>query len=101
MANGKTRRVSFAYEKGDIDNWLLKILDSRGRTAHAYPNDIIFPQDRGGKSIYEKNVVVPESLKSGEYKLNICGWLKDNTKLCQESAVFHIEGEQLKGKILK
>lgn len=98
MANDKTRRVAFAYEKGDVDNWHLEILYSRGGTAYEYPDDIIFPQNRGGKSIYEKNVVVPQSLKSGEYKLKICGWLKDNRKLCQETAAFHIEGEQLESK---
>ncbi|KAJ7331682.1 hypothetical protein OS493_019276 [Desmophyllum pertusum] len=80
VANGKTRRVAFAYDKEEVDNWLLEILDNQGSTVHAFPNDIIFPQHRGGKTIYKKNVVVPEILKSGEYKLRICGRPKDNRK---------------------
>lgn len=98
MANGKARRVAFAYDQGDIDTWFLEILDKEGRAVYTYPDDIIISQIRGGKSIYEKNIVVPESLKSGEYRLRICGWLKDNRKLCQNTAAFHIEGEQLKSK---
>ena len=98
MANGKTRRVAFAYDEGEIDKWFFEIFDNKGKTVHAYPDDIILPQIRGGKSVYEKNLVVPESLKTGEYQLRICGWLKDNNKVCQKTAAFHIEGDQMKSK---
>lgn len=98
MANGKTRRVAFAYDEGEIDKWLLEILDNQSKAVYSYPDDIIIPQIRGGKSVYEKNLVVPESLKSGEYRLRICGWMKDNKKVCQKTAAFHIEGDQMKSK---
>ena len=100
MANGKTRRVAFAYDEGEIDKWLFEILDNKIKAVYAYPDDIIIPQIRGGKSVYEKNLVVPESLKSGEYRLRICGWLKDNKKVCQNTAAFHIEGDQMKSKLV-
>ena len=90
--------MAFAYDEGEIDKWLLEIVDDKGKAVYSYPDDIIIPQIRGGKSVYEKNLVVPESLKSGEYHLRICGWLKDNKKVCQKTAVFHIEGDQMKSK---
>lgn len=96
VANGKTRRVAFAYDEAEIDKWLFEILENKGKAVYAYPDDIIIPQIRGGKSVYEKNLVVPETLKSGQYRLKICGWLKDNKKLCQKTAAFHIEGDQIK-----
>ena len=98
VANGKTRRVAFAYDEAEIDKWLFEILENKGKAVYAYPDDIIIPQIRGGKSVYEKNLVVPETLKSGQYRLKICGWLKDNKKLCQKTAAFHIEGDQIKSK---
>jgi len=98
VANGKTRRVAFAYDEGEIDKWLLEILDNQSKAVYSYPDDIIIPQIRGGKSVYEKNLVVPESLKSGEYRLRICGWMKDNKKVCQKTVAFHIEGDQMKSK---
>jgi len=100
VANGKTRRVAFAYDEGEIDKWLFEILDNKGKAVYPYPDDIIIPQIRGGKSVYEKNLVVPESLKSGKYRLTICGWLKDNKKVCQKTAAFHIEGDQVKSKLV-
>ena len=69
VANGKTRRVAFAYDEGEIDKWLFEILDKKGKAVYAYPEDIIIPLVRGGKSVYEKNLVVPESLKSDKYQL--------------------------------
>ena len=90
--------MAFTYDKKEVDNWIVEIIDNRGRTAHAYPNDILFPLKLGGKSVYEKQVIVPETLKSGQYKLKICGLLKDSRKLCQETEAFHIEGEQVKSK---
>lgn len=98
VANGKTRRVAFAYDEAEIDKWLFEILENKGKAVYAYPDDIIIPQIRGGKSVYEKNLVVPETLKSGQYQLKICGWLKDNKRLCQKTAAFHIEGDQIKSK---
>lgn len=100
VANGKTRRVAFAYDEAEIDKWLFEILENKGKAVYAYPDDIIIPQIRGGKSVYEKNLVVPETLKSGQYRLKICGWLKDNKKLCQKTAAFHIEGDQIKSKLV-
>lgn len=100
VANGKTRRIAFAYDEAEIDKWLFEILENKGKAVYAYPDDIIIPQIRGGKSVYEKNLVVPETLKSGQYQLKICGWLKDNKKLCQKTAAFHIEGDQIKSKLV-
>ncbi|XP_022784782.1 bifunctional arginine demethylase and lysyl-hydroxylase JMJD6-like [Stylophora pistillata] len=95
VANGKARRVVIASDQGEIDTWSMEVTDSKGHTAHAYPSDIIFPQKTGGKSVYEKHVLVPETLKSGEYKLKICGSLKGGRKLCQKSDTFYIEGDQV------
>lgn len=95
VANGKARRVTFAYDQGEVDNWNVELTDGRDHTAHAYSTDIIFPQKIGGKLVYVKQVHVPETLKSGEYKVKICGLLKDGRKLCQKSDAFHIEGDQM------
>ena len=94
MANGKARRVSFAYSEEEADKWILEILDNRGKIVQSYPPDILFPEKRGGKMIYEKHVIVPETLRGGEYKLRICAWLKDKQKLCKKTDAFHIEGDQ-------
>lgn len=98
VANGKARRVTFAYDQGEVDNWNVELTDGRDHTAHAYSTDIIFPQKIGGKLVYVKQVHVPETLKSGEYKVKICGLLKDGRKLCQKSDAFHIEGDQMECK---
>ena len=76
----------------------MELTDGRDHTAHAYSTDIIFPQKIGGKLVYVKQVHVPETLKSGEYKVKICGLLKDGRKLCQKSDAFHIEGDQMECK---
>ena len=76
----------------------MELTDGREHTAHAYSTDIIFPQKIGGKLVYVKQVHVPETLKSGEYKVKICGLLKDGRKLCQKSDAFHIEGDQMECK---
>lgn len=99
VANGKARRVTFAYNEEEADKWLLELLDNRGEIVHSYPADILFPEKRGGKMIYKKHVIVPETLTGGEHKLRICGWLKDKNKICQESNVFHIEGDQIPSEL--
>lgn len=98
VANGKARRVVIASDQGEIDTWSMEVTDSKGHTAHAYPSDIIFPQKTGEKSVYVKHVLVPETLKSGEYRLKICGSLKGGRKLCQKSDTFYIEGDQVECK---
>jgi len=74
----------------------MEILDHTGDTVHSYSADILFPEKRGGKMIYEKHVIVPVALKGGQHKLRICGWLKDKKKICKETDAFQIEGDQLK-----
>lgn len=66
----------------------MELTDGRDHTAHTYSTDIIFPQKIGEKLVYVKQVHVPETLKSGEYKVKICGLLKDGRKLCQKSDAF-------------
>lgn len=96
VANGKARQVTFAYDGEEADKWLMEILDHTGDTVHSYSADILFPEKRGGKMIYEKHVIVPVALKGGQHKLRICGWLKDKKKICKETDAFQIEGDQLK-----
>lgn len=97
MANGKARRVRFAYDDAEAEEWFLEILDNKGKSIHSYPADILFPEKRGEKMIYEKHIIVPEWLKGGEHKLRICGlMMKERNKVCSESNAFHIEGDQTK-----
>ena len=100
MANGKARRVAFVYDDEEADKWLLEILDNEGKIVHSYPSDILFPEKRGERMIYEKSVIVSETLKGGEHKLRICGLLKDKNKICKETDAFHIEGDQMKSELL-
>lgn len=97
VANGKARRVRFAYDDAEAEEWFLEILDNKGKSLHSYPADILFPEKRGEKMIYEKHIIVPEWLKGGEHKLRICGlMMKERNKVCSESNAFHIEGDQTK-----
>ena len=100
MANGKARGVAFVYDDEEADKWFIEILDNEGKIVHSYPSDILFPEKRGERMIYEKYVIVPETLKGGEHKLRICGLLKDKNKICKETDAFHIEGDQMKSELL-
>ena len=101
VANGKTRRVVFSYIEKDVDNWVVELFNSRSVMIHGYPADILFPNKRAGKTIFEKHALVPEELDSGKYKLRVCGFVQDKRKLCNESKGFLIEGNQRKREFLK
>lgn len=97
VANGKSRRVSFAYSDEEADKWLLRVLNSKGDIVHSYPADILFPEKRRERMIYEKHVIVPENLEGGEHKLRVCALLKDKRELCKDTELFYIEGGQKTG----
>ena len=99
VANGKSRRVSFVYSDEEADKWLLKVLNSKGDIVHSYPADILFPEKRRERMIYEKYVIVPENLEGGEHKIRVCALLKDKRKLCKDTELFYIKGGQKTGKL--
>lgn len=99
VANGKARRVTFANNEENADSWLMEILDDKSREiVHSYPAGLLLPEKRGERTIYEKNAIVPDTLKSGDHKLRVCGMTNDKRKICNETDAFHIEGDQRKGK---
>ncbi|XP_074625809.1 uncharacterized protein LOC141884027 isoform X2 [Acropora palmata] len=97
VANGKARRVTFAHNEENVDSWLMEILDDKSREiVHSYPADLLLPEKRGERTIYEKNAIVPDTLKSGDHKLRVCAMMNDKNKICNETDAFHIEGDQRK-----
>lgn len=77
----------------------MEILDDKSREiVHSYSADVLLPEKRGERTIYEKNAIVPDTLKSGDHKLRVCGMMNDKNKICNETDAFHIEGDQRKGK---
>ena len=99
VANGKSRRVSFVYRDEEADKWLLRVLNSKGDIIHSYPTDILFPEKRRERMIYEKHIIVPENLEGGEHKLRVCALLKDKRELCEDTELFYIQGGQKTGKL--
>ena len=94
VANGKSRRVTFTFIDDNADNWLVEILDDERQIVQSYPADILLPEKRGERMVYEKHVIVPETLKSGDHRLRVCGMMNDKKNICNETNAFHIEGNQ-------
>lgn len=94
VANGKSRRVTFTFIDDNADNWLVEILDDERQIVQSYPADILLPEKRGEIMVYEKYVIVPETLKSGDHRLRVCGMMSDKKNICNETDAFRIEGNQ-------